>query len=181
MNSGWLSARRTRSAQNARRTPGVLGELGALSGACLLLFVFGINTYRYGSVVDEAHLHVGAEFSCLHRPAEVGRELTAEGVVERYGDFVAACTQVAWTVAFLVGSPQGELTHHQYVASAVEDGAVHHTCLVVEDAQVYYLLAQPRNVVVCVGILTAEQHKQSCSYLRLHGSVDSDRCLAHTL
>ena len=56
---------------------------------------------------------------------------------------------------------EGELAYHEDIPSSIQDAAVHHAVSIVEDAQVDRLLAEPVDVLLCVGFLDAHEDEHA--------------------
>ena len=95
----------------------------------VLFAVLRIHADGDRSVVDNFHLHVGAELAGAYRLAQKRGELSAESLVEGYGDIVRCGTEPRRTVTLLVRCKEGELAHYQGLTAHVEDAAVHHTTM----------------------------------------------------
>ena len=146
-----------------------------------LFLILGVDADGDGAVVEQLHLHVGAEFSRTHFLAQGRREVLAEALVQGDGDLVPGGTDVRWAVSFLGRGVQGELADDQNVASRVEDGAVHYAVFIVKDAEVHDFLAEPVDVFLSVCFLDAYQYQQTPSDGRLAMSVDGHRCVCGAL
>ena len=119
-----------------------------------------------GTVVDQLHLHVGAELARLNLLAEKVGKPTDKLLVHGDGHLGLGGVDIAGSVAFLGAGHQRELADEQNAAVGhIGDGQIHHPVGIVEDAQGNNLAAKPVDVLVGVGILNAEEDHHPLSYL----------------
>lgn len=153
-----------------------------LSPLAMWLFPqFGVYDDCHGAIVNERHLHVGAEDAALYLLAHQALHLLAIELIERHSELMARSMDIARAVALLCACIEGKLAHRQHLAASVEDVAVHHSSVVVKDTQVHRLLRQPPHVVLGVALAHPHQHHVAAAYRTMHLAANGYRCLSHSL
>ena len=146
-----------------------------------LFLVFRIHTDSYGTVVEQFHLHISAEFTSAYGFAYGFGKIMAEGLVEWDRVLMGTGSEPARTITFLIAGVERELAHHQCLTLDVEDRAVHHVVLVAKHAQIGDLLHQPIDILHGVLVADTQQDQKTLLYLAFHRSLDGDAGMADTL
>ena len=122
----------------------------------------GVHDDSDRAVVEERHLHVGAEDTRLYRLAEQVGKARTEAFIRRDGEIGPRGMNVAWAIAFACAGHQRELADYQY-AGVVEvgDGVVHDPLCVIEDAHGDNFAAQVVDIVIGVAVLDAEEDEET--------------------
>ena len=123
-----------------------------------------IDTDGDGTVIEQFALHVSAEFACANGAAETLLDLTDEFLVERNGNVMACCADVAGSVALSSKCMQGELADDKDFSLDIEYRTVHDVVLIVEDAETEYLAGDPLHIVGGIGCLKAYEDKEAEAY-----------------
>ena len=116
------------------------------------------------SVVEQFALHVSAEFACADGAAETLFDLMDELLVERNGNVMACCADVAGSVALSSKCVQGELADDKDFSLDIEHRTVHDVVLIVEDAEAEYLAGNPLHIVGGIGCLEAYEDEEAEAY-----------------
>ena len=133
-----------------------------------------VNADGDRAIVQQLALHVCAELACTNRFAQSLLHQRDETLVERDGNVMAGCTDVAGAIAFGREGMERKLAHDEHLASDVGHRAVHHMVLVVEDAQAQRLAGDPLYVLFGVGGLKAHQDEKAQPDLALQLALDGD-------
>src|SRR5918996_2547104 len=140
----------------------------------------GVEDDRHRTVVDERHVHAGAEDAASHADA-LALEGFAEALVQRLGDLGASGSGEAGPVALPGIRDQRELTHRERLAAYVEERPVEPALLVLEDAQARDLSREAlRGGLVVLGG-DPEQDREPSATGTHDLAVDRDRRLANPL
>ena len=93
-----------------------------------------------GAIVDEVHLHVGAEAAGFDLEAVLGSEAVVEIVIQRRSLLRAGGVDERRTVTFAAIGIERELRYAEDCAAYIADGEVHLPLLVLEHTQLRDLL-----------------------------------------
>jgi hypothetical protein len=130
-------------------------------GAALLLAELRIDDDGDRSVVDQIHLHIGAEFSGLNGLPGIGGQPLDKRFVDGHGDLRAGRAAVRWAVSFARAGKERELTHEKDFARGFRDALVHNTGTIWKNSQADDLAAQPFDVVRNIGFFDGQEHEQA--------------------
>ena len=138
-----------------------------------LLAVPAVDHNSDRAIIDESNFHRGAETPPADGPAQMGIEEGTEMLIERISPVGSGGAQEGRAVAFPGAGVEGELADDNGLSIVIDERAVHPALAVVEDAHVCNLSREPFGVPFCVGVLEAEENKQTTSdgsdYFAFHG------------
>ena len=123
-----------------------------------------IDTDGDGTVIEQFALHVSAEFACANGAAETLLDLTDEFLVERNGNVMACCADVAGSVALSGKCVQGELADNKDFSLDIEHRTVHDVVLIVEDTETEDLAGHPLHVLDGISSLETYEDEESEAY-----------------
>lgn len=134
--------------------------------------VAGVYQYRYRAVVQQLHLHVGAEYSRRDFSAEILFERGNESLIKWNGDGFFRRADVGRAVAFTGRCVQGKLADDHYFAIDLFYVQIHHPFRVVEYPQLAAFLREPFDIFHSVGILDAYKYEHPFAYTGMELSPD---------
>lgn len=141
-----------------------------------------VHNDSYRSVVDECHLHVGAEDTSLHLFADNIRQQAAEFFIHRNGEIGPRSMYIAGSVPLARTCHKGELADDE--DAEIFDSSyreIHHALFVVENPHLRNLVAQVVDVLFGVAVLDAYKHQQAVTYLAVPLTFDVDRSRLNSL
>ena len=131
----------------------------------------GVEEDGDGSVVDEVHLHVGAEAAGFDPEAVLGTEAVVEIVIQGRSLLRACGGDERRTVALAAIGVKRELGYTEDGAAYIADGEVHLPLLVLEHAQVRDLLCQYIGFCLRIRIRHADQQHKALLNFPERGAI----------
>ena len=141
----------------------------------------GIDDEGDRSVIDQIHLHIGAEFTGRHGIAQIQFQPLNKSFVERNGNGRRGGTGVGRPVALARAGEQRELADDQNITADLLNAAVHQALLIGKDSQPDDFAAQPLDVLSRVSFLDGQQYEQTMADLAFDGVLDGDGSAADSL
>lgn len=139
-----------------------------------------VELERDGTVVDELHLHAGAEAAALDLAASLAQPV--DQALDQRPRHLGGCgAGVRRSPATVERGEQGELRDHQQAAAGGREIEVHPAAGVVEDPQRRQPLGRSLDFARAVAGLDAHQHEQAAADGGDPLTVDLDRRSAHAL
>ncbi len=139
----------------------------------LEVFEVGVEKEGYRAVVVGLDLHVGGEDACLGGLACDLGEAGEEGFVEGDGGFGGSGAVETGAGAFAGVAKEGELADDEAVTADIEEGAVEFVGLVGEEAEVWYFIGQPVNILLGVFSGDAEEDEEARIDMACDCAVDA--------
>jgi hypothetical protein len=134
---------------------------GEGNGASGLFPVVGIDQDGNGTVDEQFHLHVGAEFTGHDPSAGIFLELLNEFLVKGDGRFRPGRPDIGGTVPLFRAGMKSELADYQDLSGDILEGQVHNPLLVPEHPETGDFAAQPFHIGFGIRFLDPKQDKQS--------------------
>ncbi len=107
----------------------------------------------------QGHIHIGAENTSADRNAAIGLQLTAIGIVQCHSLIASHGAYIARTIAATCRGRQRKLAHGYYFALDIADAAVHHSGVIIKNAQRRGFTGQPSGIFFGITIFDTHQNQ----------------------